>query len=145
VSISTESLARACALHPWRTVAAWIAAVVLSIGIVAALLGDTLTTEGEVTSQTDSRRAEDLVLEHFPPSRESSDQETTEAVIVSFQSGTMDRERVQALAEELRRLGATNVVTSADEGQERLDSEDGSTTALLVGLGSNEDSLPDLV
>jgi uncharacterized membrane protein YdfJ with MMPL/SSD domain len=145
VSISTESLARACALHPWRTVAAWIAAVVLSIGIVAALLGDTLTTEGEVTSQTDSKRAEELVLEHFPPSRDSSEQETTEAVVVSFQSGTVDKERVQALAEELRRLGATNVVTSADEGQKRLDSEDGSATALLVGLGPNEDSLPDLV
>jgi putative drug exporter of the RND superfamily len=144
VRFSTESLARACALHPWRTVAAWITAVVLSIGIVAALLGDTLTTEGEVTSDTDSKRAEELVLEHFPPSSETGDA-TTEAVIVSFQSGTVDRERVQALAEELRRLGATNVVTSADEGQERLDSEDGSATALLVGLGRNEDSLPDLV
>jgi putative drug exporter of the RND superfamily len=145
VSFSTESLARACALHPWRTVAAWIAAVVLSIGIVAALLGDTLTTEGEVTSQTDSKRAEGLVLEHFPPSQESSEQETTEAVIVSFQSGTVDRQRVRALSEELRQLGATNLVTSADEGQERLDSADGSATALLVGLGPNEDSLPDLV
>jgi RND superfamily putative drug exporter len=145
VRFSTESLARACALHPWRTVAAWIAAVVLSIGIVAALLGDTLTTEGEVTSDTDSKRAEELVLEHFSTSPETGGQETTEAVVVSFQSGTVDRERVQALAEELRRLGATNVVTSADEGQERLDSEDGSATALLVGLGRNEDSLPDLV
>ncbi|MGH3038810.1 MAG: MMPL family transporter [Gaiellaceae bacterium] len=143
--LSTESLARACALHPWRTMAAWIALVVLSIGVVAALLGDTLTTEGEVTSQTDSKRAEELVLEHFPPSAESLEQETTEAVVVSFQSGTVDRERIQALAEELRQLGATNVVTSADEGQEWLDSEDGNATALLVGLGRNEDSLPDLV
>ncbi|MGH3011579.1 MAG: MMPL family transporter [Gaiellaceae bacterium] len=143
--LSTESLARACALHPWRTMAAWIALVVLSIGVVAALLGDTLTTEGEVTSQTDSKRAEELVLEHFPPSAESLEQETTEAVVVSFQSGTVDRERIQALAEELRQLGATNVVTSADEGQGWLDSEDGNATALLVGLGRNEDSLPDLV
>jgi uncharacterized membrane protein YdfJ with MMPL/SSD domain len=143
--LSTESLARACALHPWRTVAAWIAVVVLSIGVVAALLGDTLTTEGEVTSQTDSKRAEELTLEHFPPSAESLEQETTEAVIVSFQSGTVDRERVQALAEELRQLGATNIVTSADRGQGWLDSADGDATALLVALGPNEDSLPDLV
>jgi uncharacterized membrane protein YdfJ with MMPL/SSD domain len=143
VRLSTESLARACALHPWRTVAAWIAAVVLSIGVVAVLLGDTLTTEGEVTSQTDSKRAEELVLEHFPPSPESFEQETSEAVVVSFESGTVDRERVQALAEELRQLGATNVVTSAD--QEQLDSADGNATALLVGLGPNEDSVPDLV
>jgi putative drug exporter of the RND superfamily len=145
VRLSTESLARACATHPWRTVAAWIAAVVLSMGVVAALLGDTLTTEGEVTSQTDSKRAEELVFEHFPPSPESFEQETSEVVVVSFESGTVDGERVQALAEELRRLGATNVVTSADEGQERLDSADGSATALLVGLGPNEDNLPSLV
>ena len=143
--LSTESLARACALHPWRTVAAWIAVVVLSIGVVAALLGDTLTTEGEVTSQTDSKRAEELVFEHFPPSAESLEQETSEVVIVSFESGTVDGERVQGLAEELRQLGATNVVTSADQGQERLDSADGSATAVLVALGPNEDSLPDLV
>jgi putative drug exporter of the RND superfamily len=124
-------------------VAAWIAAVVLSIGVVAVLLGDTLTTEGEVTSQTDSKRAEELVLEHFPLSPESFEQETSEAVVVSFESGTVDRERIQALAEELRQLGATNVVTSAD--QEQLDSADGNATALLVGLGPNEDSVPDLV
>jgi uncharacterized membrane protein YdfJ with MMPL/SSD domain len=145
MSLSTESLARACALHPWRTIGAWIAAVVLSMGVVAALLGDTLTTEGEVTSQTDSKRAEELVFEHFQPSPEALDQETSEVVVVSFESGTVDGERVQALAEELRRLGATNVVTSADEGQERLDSADGNATALLVGLGRNEDDLPSLV
>jgi uncharacterized membrane protein YdfJ with MMPL/SSD domain len=143
--LSTESLARACALHPWRTIGAWIAAVVLSMGVVAALLGDTLTTEGEVTSQTDSKRTEELVFEHFQPSPEALDQETSEVVVVSFESGTVDGERVQALAEELRRLGATKVVTSADEGQERLDSADGNATALLVGLGRNEDDLPSLV
>jgi putative drug exporter of the RND superfamily len=143
--LSTESLARACALHPWRTIGAWIAAVVLSMGVVAALLGDTLTTEGEVTSQTDSKRAEELVFEHFQPSPEALDQETSEVVVVSFASETVDGERVQALAEELRGLGASNVVTSADEGQERLDSADGSATALLVGLGRNEDDLPSLV
>ena len=125
--------------------AAWIAVVVLSIGVVVALLGDTLTTEGEVTSQTDSKRAEELVLEHFPPSAESLERETSEVVIVSFQSGTVDGESVQGLADELRQLGATNVVTSADQGQERLDSADGSATAVLVALGPNEDSLPDLV
>ena len=45
-------------------------------------------------------------------------------------------ERVQALADELREVGATNVVTHAD--QEDLVSEDGEATVVLVGLGANE-------
>ncbi len=145
MSLSTESLARASALHPWRTVGLWIAAVVLSLGVVVALLGDTLTTEGEVTSDTDSKRAEELVFEHFPPSEESLEQAVSEVVVVAFEDGAVDRERVLAFADELRGLGAANVVTAADEGQERLESPDGGAAAVLVGLGRNEDSLGDVV
>ncbi len=145
VRLSTESLARASARHPWRAVGLWAATVVASLGIVAVLLGDTLTTEGEVTSSTDSKRAEELLVEHFPPSQEAADRATSEVVVVSFQGGTVDRDRIQSLAEELRQAGAATVVTSADEGEERLDSADGSATALLVGLGRNEDGLPAVV
>jgi uncharacterized membrane protein YdfJ with MMPL/SSD domain len=143
VSLSTESLARASALHPWRTVGLWLAAVVVSMGIVVVLLGDTLTSEGEVTSDTDSKRAEQLLVQHFPPPPESSDQAATEVVVVSFQDGGVDRERIDGLTEELRRLGVPTVVTSEDES--RLDSADGSATAVLVGLGRNEDSLGEVI
>jgi uncharacterized membrane protein YdfJ with MMPL/SSD domain len=143
--LSTESIARASALHPWRTVGLWIAAVVVSMGIVAVLLGDTLTTEGEVTSDTDSKRAEELVLEHFPPSRDAASQATSEVVVVAFGDGEVDGARVQAFADELRGLGAATVVTSADQGQERLDAAGGGATAVLVGLGRNEDRLGDVV
>jgi putative drug exporter of the RND superfamily len=146
VGLSTDSLARAAALHPWRTVGLWIAVVVVSFGLVATFLGgDTLTTEGEVTSQTDSKRAEDLIAAHFPSSPESAGQATSEVVILSFESGAVEPARVRSLAQDLRAAGAANVVTSADEGEERLDSADGSATVLLVGLGRNEDSLPDVV
>jgi RND superfamily putative drug exporter len=144
VRLSTESLARACALHPWRTIGCWIALVVLSLGVVVLLLGDTLTTEGEVTSQTDSKRAEQLVFEHFPPSPETSERAASEVIVVSF-DGSVNEERVQAFAEELRQAGAANVITSADEGQERLDSADGTATALLVGFGRNEDRLGEVI
>ena len=117
VSISTESVARACARHPWRTVGLWLLAVVVSMGIVAVLLGDTLTTEGEVTSATDSKRAEELLFEHFPPSPETAGAATSEVVVVSFDGGAVDEERVGALAAELREAGAATVVTSADEGR----------------------------
>lgn len=143
MSLSTESIARASALHPWRTVFLWVAAVVVSLGIVALLLGDTLTTEGQVTSETDSNRAEELVAEHFPPREGSVERATSEIVVVSFEDGEVEEGRVQALADELRGLGATNVVTAA-EG-EGLVSADGGATLVLVGLGENEDALPDVV
>ena len=143
VRFSTESLARACALHPWRTIALWLVAVVVAFVIVGALLGDALTTEGDVTSPTDSKRAEELIVEHFPPSPEAADRATTEVVVVSFDSGEVDSARVDALAEELRQSGATNVVTPADD--ERLISEDGGAAALFVGLGVNEDRIADVV
>jgi uncharacterized membrane protein YdfJ with MMPL/SSD domain len=145
VSLSTESLARACARHPWRTVGLWVAVVVLSMGIVAVLLGDTLTTEGEVTSPTDSKRAEELLFEHFPPSPDSLEQATSEVVVVSFSDGAVDQERVQAFARELRKLGATSAVTSADESWEKLNSAHAAATAVLVGISQSEESLTDAI
>ncbi len=148
MSLSTESLARACAQHPWRTIGIWIVLVVLSMGTAAALLGDVLTSEGEVTSETDSRRAEDLQLERLAQTPTDFEREPTEVVVVNFADTTVDDpsagQVVQALAEDLREAGATNVVTFADE--EMLVSEDGSATALLVALGTDaEDDVGGMV
>ena len=115
----------------------------VAFALVGALLGDALTTEGEVTSPTDSKRAEELVVEHFPPSPDAADRATTEVVVVSFDSGEVDTSRVDAFAEELRQAGAAIVVTPDDD--ERLVSEDGGAAALLVGLGVDEDRIPDVV
>ena len=67
--------------------------------------------------------------------------------MISLEEGTLDdpavEERVQALADELREVGATNVVTHAD--QEELVSDDREATVVLVGLGPNEDAIGDVV
>ena len=112
--------------------------------IVGVLLGDALTTEGEVTSPTDSKRAEELVAEHFPVSPDASDRATTEVVIVSFAPGEVDTARVDALAEDLRQAGAATVVTRPTRAS-GCSSEDGSAAALLVGLGADEDRIQDVV
>ena len=150
MSLSTESLARACARHPWRTVGVWVAAVVLSLGLVATLLGDVLTSEGEVTSETDSKRAEELRFERFQQTAEEQGREASEVVVVSLDEGTVDdpavRERLQALAEEIRGAGAPTVTTPFDEGGDELVAEDGSAAAVLVGLGiDGEDKVEPLV
>ena len=69
MSFSTEGLARACAGHPKRTLAVWLAAVLVSFVVIALLLGNALTSEGDVTSNPESKQAEELIRESFPPRR----------------------------------------------------------------------------
>ena len=62
-----QGIALACARHPWRTIAAWIALVVLAILAIGALLGGALTTGGNPTNDPQSQRAEDALAAAFPP------------------------------------------------------------------------------
>ena len=114
--------------------------------VIFTLFGD-LTSEGEVTGETDSKRVDELRFERFQPTAEDFRQQVSEVVVISLEEGTVDdpavEERVQALADELREAGATNVVTHAD--QEGLVSEDAEATVVLVGLGANEDAIGDVV
>ena len=66
MTFSTESLARACAIHPKRTIGAWIALVVLAFAAIALLLGGSLTTDGAPTNNPESQRADDLITGAFP-------------------------------------------------------------------------------
>jgi uncharacterized membrane protein YdfJ with MMPL/SSD domain len=63
----TEALARTCARHPWGTIAAWVGAIVLAIGLVATLLPGSLTSDGQVTNNPESLRAGDLLAQRVLP------------------------------------------------------------------------------
>ena len=93
----TERLARACAAHPWRTVALWLVAVVLGVAGAAGGLGD-LSTEGEVTNDPDSLRAEHLIDQRLPDRRTPS-----EMVVVRSPRLTVDQPAFRA---EVARLAA---------------------------------------
>ena len=86
----TERLARVASRHPWWTVAAWMVGLVLAFAIVATALGDVLTTDGRVTSPTDSERAAELRNERFQPTLEDFNRDVTEVVIVRAVSGAID-------------------------------------------------------
>ena len=86
MSISTERLARACAGHPKRTVGAWLVAMVVSFVVIALLLGDALTSEGDVTSNPESKQAEALIHAGFPPVSTPS-----EIVVVQSDRYTVDQ------------------------------------------------------
>ena len=142
----TERLAIASSRRPWLTIGAWAAVVVVSIALVATLLGGVLSSDVEVTTETDSKRAERLLARGFPPTRAALDEMTTEIAVVRFESAAAARERIEALASALRDAGATTVVTAFDGGDGRLVSRDGDATALLIGLGADaEEKTPAVV
>jgi uncharacterized membrane protein YdfJ with MMPL/SSD domain len=82
----TEKLARSASLHPWRTFAGWIAAVVVALGLAVTLLPGNLTTNGHVTGNPESRQAERLFADRFPPDRKGID----ELVVVRSGTATVD-------------------------------------------------------
>jgi RND superfamily putative drug exporter len=133
----TQLLARACAAHPWRTITAWLLAIVLGVVGAGAGLGD-LTTEGEVTNNPDSIRAEHLIDERLPDRRAA-----TELVVVRSARLTVDqpafRAEVRRLAEIARSTG--DVAGAAIYYQRRdpgLVSSDGH--ALLIPIQLRDES-----
>ena len=56
----TEQLAVWSSRRPWLTLAGWVVALVAAIAITATFLGDALSGDEEVTSDTESRRADEL-------------------------------------------------------------------------------------
>jgi putative drug exporter of the RND superfamily len=144
VKLSTESLARSSARHPWRTVVVWVAALVISLGLVATLYADVLTSEAEVTSNVESKRANQLLFERFPQTQQDFDREVSEVAVVRAEQGTVEEpaveQRVERLADELRSAGASTVTTYYASGDQRLISRDRDATALLVALGADADA-----
>jgi RND superfamily putative drug exporter len=65
MQLSTGTLARASARHPWRTLVVWAVTFVAAGILSSALLGDTLTTESEFTNDPESQRAAALLEERL--------------------------------------------------------------------------------
>ncbi len=128
----TERFARAAAAHPWRTIGAWIAAIVIALGFVAALLGDNLTSEGAVTNNPESVRAERLEEQSLPVG-----DEPTELVIIRSDGPTAHdqafRAEVQRFVDRLQATGAVEQVVSPYEA-EGLFSEDNQAALVPVQL-----------
>jgi uncharacterized membrane protein YdfJ with MMPL/SSD domain len=138
VSFSTEGLARACAAHPKRTLGVWLIAVLVSFVVIAFLLGDALTSEGDVTSNPDSKQAEALIEESFPPQPTPS-----EIVVVRSDRYTVDepafQERVQALGARAEGLGVIAEAQSYYVSDDRsLVSEDGHATMVPLVMRSDD-------
>jgi RND superfamily putative drug exporter len=137
----TGRLARASSRHPWRTVALWCVAIVLSVGAIAGLLGSSLTTDAEMTNDPESYRGYDVLDAHFPPSTDYVD----ELVVVRSRTATVDdapfRAKVESLAGAIEATGVTQPVrTFLTSGDRALVSPDRHATVIPVGLTGDGDA-----
>ena len=126
--------------------AVWAVVALVGFALISGLLGSALSSEGDVTSNPESKQAEDLIDDRLPE-REAVD----EVVIVRSDELTVTsaafRERVETLAEELGGSDSVEEVSSyLDPGGEILVSEDAHATILPVLLaGDEEESIDDVV
>ncbi len=144
--LSPRRLAEIATARPRRVLAIWAGLVLVGFALIGGLLGSALSSEGDVTSNPESKQAEELIDERFPQ-RDPVD----EVVIVRSDELTVSapafRERVMSLAAELRRgEGVEEVSTYLDRGGEALVSRDRHATILPVVLaGEEEDSIDAVV
>ena len=144
----TGRLARASSLRPWRTLALWGVALVLSVAAIAALLGSTLTTDAEMTNDPESYRAYDLLGRHFPPSTDY----VNELVVVHSLRSTVDdpafRARVEQLATAIEDTGMVQspVRTYYRDDDPSLVAPARHTTVLPIGVvGDGEAAVERLI
>jgi uncharacterized membrane protein YdfJ with MMPL/SSD domain len=134
-----ERLARACSANPWRTIGAWLLAVVAAGAALALLLGD-LTTEGHPTNNPESQRAANAIRAAFPP---QPGKFVTDIVIVRSDRYTVDsppfQSFVQRLAARGRETGAVAGVQSFYTTRDSaLVSKGRHATALLINVPDSD-------
>jgi putative drug exporter of the RND superfamily len=127
----TERLARASSRHPWRAFAAWAGAIVVALALAVMFLPGNLTTNGHVTGNPQSKQAEDLFSQRFPPDKNGVD----ELIIVRSPTLTVDNPAFKAFVARLDAQGrATGVVYRAFPLQVSRDRH-----ALLIGVQRKAD------
>src|SRR5215471_3228969 len=103
----TERLARASSRHPWRTIVAWVVAIVVALVLAATLLPGNLTTNGHVTGSPQSKQAENLFQQRFPPDKNAVD----ELIVVRSAAHTVNDPAFTSFLSRLRsEAAATGVV-----------------------------------
>jgi putative drug exporter of the RND superfamily len=146
-SLSPRQLAAIAVARPRRVLAVWGALVLVGFVLISGLLESALSSEADVTSSPESKRAQELIDERSPE-RDGLD----ELVIVRSEEVTTSdpafRDRVEGFTDELAAIDGVESVTSyLDGGSELLISQDGHATILPVVLTEDEevDSIEDVV
>ncbi len=137
----TRSLAVASARRPWKTIALWVALVVIAVLAQFVWFGDAITQEPRYTTPLDSQVGKDLLVERLtgPTLR-------NEVIIVRSGEQTVYdpafAERVESLAGSVAELGPPtieNVLTYHNTGSELLVSGDRRSTLIQFQLAGSMD------
>ena len=104
----TERVARWCASRPWWVLGGWVLAVAAAVVLIAGFLGDALTNTAEVTTPTDSKRADQLLAERL-----GSSAEPTEVVVVRSPTLTANEPAFQDQVQRLRQAALATGVLDA--------------------------------
>jgi uncharacterized membrane protein YdfJ with MMPL/SSD domain len=88
----------ASAGHPWRTISAWLAAMLLAVVAIGALLGGALTTEGKPTNNPQSQRAKDVREAAFSAASSAA---ITDIIVVRSSRYTIDAPQFRAIVRRL--------------------------------------------
>jgi putative drug exporter of the RND superfamily len=144
--LSTQALASTSARHPWRTIGAWLAAVVVAVVAIGALLGGALTTEGKPTNNPQSERAQDAVDRAFPSTLRAA---VTDIVVIRSPRYTVDAPQfeglVRRLAATIRRAGGVaSVRTYLDARDPSLVTKDRHAT-MVQFADASDDGIEDIV
>ncbi len=93
---STQSLARASASRPWRTVGIWLVVLLASVTLTSALLGDALTTEANLTDDPESLQAQAVIDDV------RGEQPGTELIVVTSSTSTVGDPLYQSYVADLQ-------------------------------------------
>jgi len=139
LKLSTESLAVASSRHPWRTLAFWGLAVVVSMWVSANLFASAVSTEDRFLNEPESQVAADLLEERLRgPLR------ITEMLIVRSDELTVDdpafQEQVSGLTLSVVGLGSEIVQIAVNYymlGDESMVSADRHTTIVPIVMAGD--------
>lgn len=139
IKLSTGSLAVLAARHPWTTIMAWLAALFVSIVLMANLLGGSLTHEVKFTRPQESQQGLDLLEERL-----TGPAKVREMVIVSSGAYAVDdpafRDKVDGLTRSIMALGSGAVegaISYYTTGDPSLVSADRHTTLVPVVMAGD--------
>ncbi|MGH3128305.1 MAG: MMPL family transporter, partial [Gaiellaceae bacterium] len=141
MKLSTQTVAAASARHPWRTIGAWIAIVVLAVVAIVTLLGGSLTTEGAPTNNPESERADDALFRALPPDPRTA---VSDIVVIRSAEHTVDS---PAFEEYVREFVADDEIPALGRARTYLDdpnaglvAEDDHATIVPIALTSDDET-----
>jgi putative drug exporter of the RND superfamily len=139
--LSTQTVAAASARHPWRTISAWIAIVVLAVFAIVTLLGGSLTTEGAPTNNPESERADEVLFRALPPDPRTA---VSDIVVIRSDDYTVESPAFEEYVrdfvadDEISALGRAR--TYLDDPNAGLVSENGHATIVPIALTSDDET-----